>query len=253
MRSSLAAGVTAVLSSRRCSSIPSGAALKLPEWVLDLSIYKHLGQPMAGIFDPVGIVVAAVMASAGWRSARSASRGAISAGNVRGWNPGSSRSSPSPPCCTSPGTSGSRRPATRSGPRRSGCSRRRSASCRSGSRSGGARASPALPVEGIALGVASGVVEAAYFILLSAAYRRGDLSVVYPLARGTAPLLAVLIGIVIFGERLGVAGLDRGRAAAGGFLVAPATVAGIRAGRIGAAEARKAAADSAVSSRSRPA
>ena len=40
-------------------------------------------------------------------------------------------------------------------------------------------------------GVASGVVEAAYFILLSAAYRRGDLSVVYPVARGTAPLLAV--------------------------------------------------------------
>ena len=63
----------------------------------------------------------------------------------------------------------------------------------------------------IVLGVASGVVEAAYFILLSAAYRRGDLSVVYPLARGTAPLLAVFIGIVVFGERLGVAGLDRGR------------------------------------------
>ena len=69
----------------------------------------------------------------------------------------------------------------------------------------------ALPVEGVALGVASGVVEAAYFILLSAAYRRGDLSVVYPLARGTAPLLAVFIGVVVLGERLGVAGLDRRR------------------------------------------
>ena len=53
---------------------------------------------------------------------------------------------------------------------------------------------------------ASGVVEAAYFILLSAAYRRGDLSVVYPVARGTAPLLAVVIGVVVLGERLGVAG-----------------------------------------------
>ena len=63
-----------------------------------------------------------------------------------------------------------------------------------------------LPVEGIVLGVASGVVEAAYFILLSAAYRRGDLSVVYPVARGTAPLLAVLVGVVVLGERLGVAG-----------------------------------------------
>ncbi len=63
-----------------------------------------------------------------------------------------------------------------------------------------------LPLDGVALGVVSGTVEAGYFILLSAAYRRGDLSVVYPIARGTAPLLAVAIGIGILGERLGVAG-----------------------------------------------
>ncbi len=65
---------------------------------------------------------------------------------------------------------------------------------------------PALPVEGIALGLLSGVIEAGYFVLLSAAYRRGDLSVVYPIARGTAPLLAVAIGVGLFGERLGVPG-----------------------------------------------
>lgn len=65
---------------------------------------------------------------------------------------------------------------------------------------------PALPTEGIVLGVASGTVEAAYFVLLSAAYRRGDLSVVYPIARGTAPLLAVAFGVGVLGERLGVAG-----------------------------------------------
>lgn len=59
---------------------------------------------------------------------------------------------------------------------------------------------------GLALGVLSGTVEAGYFILLSAAYRRGDLSVVYPIARGTAPLLAVAIGVGILGERLGIAG-----------------------------------------------
>ncbi|MEO5884373.1 MAG: hypothetical protein ABIQ58_02525 [Candidatus Limnocylindrales bacterium] len=63
-----------------------------------------------------------------------------------------------------------------------------------------------LPVEGVALGIVSGVVEAIYFILLSAAYRRGDLSVVYPIARGFATLLAVAIGVVVLGERLGVAG-----------------------------------------------
>jgi uncharacterized membrane protein len=65
---------------------------------------------------------------------------------------------------------------------------------------------PALPIEGVALGIVSGVVEAGYFVLLSAAYRRGDLSVVYPIARGTAPLLAVAFGVAVLGERLGVAG-----------------------------------------------
>ena len=78
---------------------------------------------------------------------------------------------------------------------------------------------PALPVEGVALGVLSGVIEAGYFVLLSAAYRRGDLSVVYPIARGTAPLLAVAIGVGLFGERLGVAGSIGVVALLAGFLV----------------------------------
>ncbi|CAN5628488.1 DMT family transporter [soil metagenome] len=65
---------------------------------------------------------------------------------------------------------------------------------------------PALPMEGVVIGVVSGTVEAGYFILLSAAYRRGDLSVVYPIARGTATLLAVAVGVTLLEERLGVAG-----------------------------------------------
>jgi uncharacterized membrane protein len=76
----------------------------------------------------------------------------------------------------------------------------------------------ALPPEGIALGIASGVVEAVYFIFLAAAYRRGDLSVVYPLARGTAPLLAVVVGVGLLGERLGVAGSVGVVALLAGFL-----------------------------------
>jgi uncharacterized membrane protein len=80
---------------------------------------------------------------------------------------------------------------------------------------GGARA---LPPEGIALGIVSGTVEAVYFILLSAAYRRGDLSVVYPIARGTAPLVAVLLGVVVLGERLGVVGSVGVVALLAGFL-----------------------------------
>ncbi len=61
---------------------------------------------------------------------------------------------------------------------------------------------PAVPPAALALAVVSGVLETAYFVCLSGAYRHGDLSVVYPTARGTAPMLAVLIGVVVFGERL---------------------------------------------------
>jgi uncharacterized membrane protein len=82
-----------------------------------------------------------------------------------------------------------------------------------------ASGAPALPVDGIALGVASGVIEAVYFIFLAAAYRRGDLSVVYPVARGTAPLIAVVIGVALLGERLGLAGSLGVIGLVAGFLV----------------------------------
>ena len=48
----------------------------------------------------------------------------------------------------------------------------------------------------------SASLEVAYLWLLSAAYQRGELSVVYPIARGSAPLLAVVIGLGLLGERL---------------------------------------------------
>ena len=40
-----------------------------------------------------------------------------------------------------------------------------------------------------------------YFILLQRGYRAGDLSFVYPLARGIGPFLATIIAITVFGER----------------------------------------------------
>jgi drug/metabolite transporter (DMT)-like permease len=48
--------------------------------------------------------------------------------------------------------------------------------------------------------VASSCLQFLYFVLLAAAYRRVALSVVYPLARGTAPVLVLLIGVVALGK-----------------------------------------------------
>lgn len=61
---------------------------------------------------------------------------------------------------------------------------------------------PLLPAAAIGFCFASATLETTYLWLLSTAYRRGELSVVYPIARGTAPLLAVTVGIVVLGERL---------------------------------------------------
>ena len=41
---------------------------------------------------------------------------------------------------------------------------------------------------------ASSALELVYFALLGAAYRRAELSVVYPLARGLAPVLVLVVG-----------------------------------------------------------
>lgn len=61
---------------------------------------------------------------------------------------------------------------------------------------------PGLTAEAAGLATVSATLELAYVFLLSAAYRRGEVSVVYPIARGSAPLLAVLAGLGLLGERL---------------------------------------------------
>lgn len=66
---------------------------------------------------------------------------------------------------------------------------------------------PEIPVAAWGLAFLSGVLETAYFVCLGAAYRRGDLSLVYPIARGTAPVLTVVAGVVVLGERLPPVGL----------------------------------------------
>src|SRR4051812_43714004 len=47
----------------------------------------------------------------------------------------------------------------------------------------------------------SAVLHLAYFLLLGQAYRVGDLSLVYPLARGAGPMLSTAAAILLLGER----------------------------------------------------
>ncbi|MEK9719754.1 MAG: DMT family transporter [Quisquiliibacterium sp.] len=49
--------------------------------------------------------------------------------------------------------------------------------------------------------VASGFLHVFYFITLQTGYRHGDLSVVYPVARGVGPLLSALAAILLLGEQ----------------------------------------------------
>jgi drug/metabolite transporter (DMT)-like permease len=48
--------------------------------------------------------------------------------------------------------------------------------------------------------VASGALQLVYFTLLPTAYRLADLSVVYPIARGTAPVLVLVVGVAALGH-----------------------------------------------------
>lgn len=46
------------------------------------------------------------------------------------------------------------------------------------------------------------VLRAMYFLFLTAAYARGDLSVVYPVARGVGPVVVAVAGVVLLHERV---------------------------------------------------
>lgn len=68
---------------------------------------------------------------------------------------------------------------------------------------------------------ASGVIHVLYYTVLLRGYRKSDLTVVYPLARGSGPLMSSLFAILVLGEQisaLGVAGVVG--VVAGVFMVA---------------------------------
>lgn len=72
-----------------------------------------------------------------------------------------------------------------------------------------------------ALIVASGVTHLAYFHVLLRGYAASDLTVVYPVARGTAPLVASLGAVLLLGESLSTLGAIGVLAVTGGvFLIA---------------------------------
>ena len=89
-------------------------------------------------------------------------------------------------------------------------------------------------LEALGFMAGSGALHALYFVLLQRGYREGDLSLVYPLARGTGPLLSTLAALVIFSERPSATAL------AGGAIIVAAVLSLAGAGaRSGGAAGRR--------------
>ena len=93
---------------------------------------------------------------------------------------------------------------------------------------------PQLSFVGISFTVASAILHAGYFIVLQEGYREGELSVVYPVARGTGPVLSTIAAIAVLGER------PSALAIIGAILVALAVFALAKPARSSAAGTRRA-------------
>jgi drug/metabolite transporter (DMT)-like permease len=63
---------------------------------------------------------------------------------------------------------------------------------------------PQIGLIGLAFIFVSALLHLLYFFVLQRGYSKGDLSLVYPLARGTGPMLSACAAMVFFGERPGV-------------------------------------------------
>jgi drug/metabolite transporter (DMT)-like permease len=87
------------------------------------------------------------------------------------------------------------------------------------------RVGSALPLL-LLLALGSGALQIAYFLTLQRGYRMGDVSIVYPLARGSGPLLSVIFAIILFGERPGVLAL-----VGAGVVIVGVIVIGLAGGR----------------------
>ena len=77
----------------------------------------------------------------------------------------------------------------------------------------------------------SAALHTAYFLLLNQGYRVGDLSLVYPLARGTGPLLSSLAAIAFLGERPSAIALGGALLIIGGVVLLTTNLAQLRQSR----------------------
>lgn len=67
--------------------------------------------------------------------------------------------------------------------------------------------------------LASGLIHVAYFLLVAASYRHGELSLAYPVMRGTAPLLSAVGATLLLSERLTITGWLAVMTICGGILL----------------------------------
>lgn len=82
---------------------------------------------------------------------------------------------------------------------------------------------------------ASLIIHVFYYVWLAEAYRSGDLGQVYPIARGSAPLMTAVGSVLIFGDVLGVLGWIGILLLTGGVLLLS-----VRGGRLGAPQGGRA-------------
>ena len=78
---------------------------------------------------------------------------------------------------------------------------------------------PHVGILGLLFMLGSAVLQLAYFLVLQQGYRSGDLSLVYPLARGTGPVLSTLAAIAFLGERPTAPALIGGLLVVGGLFM----------------------------------
>ncbi|MBD2866335.1 DMT family transporter [Paenibacillus oceani] len=87
--------------------------------------------------------------------------------------------------------------------------------------------------EGLVIVLVSMALHGLYVVLLAAAYSAGDLSQVYPIMRGTSPLLVPVLGVTLYGESLSAGGW----AGIGLIVVGIALLSSVKPGREASARA----------------